>query len=129
MKLEVTAVVTMQFSRYAEVAEEFGDQSFCYYRCLLIGNSVHFRPLGKIIHSDKEVSVSLVSLQEGACYISGYSFERGSNIILVHLALIPGPQASTGCTGVALSAPFLDVCSHLEPVESLSNLIQGFVNT
>jgi hypothetical protein len=84
MRLEVTALVTMQFSRYAEAAEEVGDQSFCYCRCLLIRNGVHFRPLGKIIHSNQEISVSLVASWERPCYVNGYSFKRSPDIILVH---------------------------------------------
>jgi hypothetical protein len=95
----------------------------------LIGNGVHFRPLYKIIHSDQEVSVSLVTSWEGPCYINGYSFKRTANIILVHLSPIPGLWAATGCTGVTLLAPFLNIGSCFEPVESLSNLIQGFINT
>jgi hypothetical protein len=95
----------------------------------MIGNGVHFQPLGKIIHSNQEILVSLVTPWKGPCYINGYSFEGGPNIILVHLALIPDLWATTGCTGVALSAPFLNIGSCLEPVEFLSNLIQGFVDT
>jgi hypothetical protein len=129
MRLEVTALVTLQFSRYAEAAEEVGNQSFCYCRCFLIRNGLHFGPFGKIIHSDQEVSVSLVASREGPCYVNGYSFERSPDIILVHLAPIPGPRPTTGCTGVELSAQFLNICSRLEAVEYLSNLIQGFVNT
>jgi hypothetical protein len=43
-----------------------------------------------------------------------------------------GPDSwSMGCDWLhrcRLLAPFLNNCSHLEAVESLSNLIQGFVN-
>jgi hypothetical protein len=66
---------------------------------------------------------------EGPSYVNGYSFERSPHVILVHSAPIPGPRAATGCTNVALPAPFLNIRSFLKPVESLSNLIQGFVNT
>jgi hypothetical protein len=129
MRLEVTALVIMQLPWYAEAAEEVGDQSFRYCRHFLIGNGVRFWPLGKVIHSDQEVSVSLVTSWEGPCSIDGYSFEWSPDIILVHLAMIPGSWSATGCTGVALSAPFLNISSHLEPVEFLPNLIQGFVVT
>jgi hypothetical protein len=71
----------------------------------------------------------LAASWEGPCNIDGYSFEMSSDIILVHLSTIPSPQSATGCTDVALSAPFLNIGSRLEPVESLPNLIQGFVDT
>jgi hypothetical protein len=122
MGLEVTALVTMQFSTYTEAAEEIG-------RCLLIGNGIYFRPLSKIIHCNKEVSASLVTPWEGSSYVDGYSLERSSHVILVHLVPIPGPRAATGRTGIALPAPFPNIKSCLEPKESLSNLIQGFINT
>jgi hypothetical protein len=75
------------------------------------------------------LSVSLVALGEGPCYIDGYPFEQSPNIVLVHLIMIPGSRATTGCTGVALSAPFLNIASCLESVVPLANLIQGFVDT
>jgi hypothetical protein len=128
MGLEVTALVTMEFSRYAEAAEEICDQSFSYHRCPLIGNGVHFRPLHKIIHCNQEVSVSLVTPREGPSYVDGHSLERSSHVILVHLAPIPGPRTMTGCTGITLPAPYLNVGLCLEPIESLSNLIRGFIN-
>jgi hypothetical protein len=129
MRLQVTALVTMQFSRYAQPAEEFGNQSFCYCRRLLIGNGVHFRPLCKIINGDQEVFVPLVAPGEGPCYVDGYSFKRSPDIILLHLAPIPSPGAGTGCTGVALSAPSLNIAFLLGPVVPLPNLIQGLVVT
>jgi hypothetical protein len=91
----------------------------------LIGNGVGFRPLGKVVHSDQEVSVSLAALWEGLCCINGYSFERGP----MNLAPIPGSGAATGCTGVALPAPFLNIGSCLEPVVPLPDLIQSLVDT
>jgi hypothetical protein len=90
----------------------------------LIGNGVHFRPLGKIIHCNQEESASLVTPWEGPSYVDGYSLERGSHIILVHLAPIPGPRTATGCTGITLPAPFLNVGSCLEPIESCRTLFR-----
>lgn len=43
----------------------------------------------------------------------------------MHLALIPILGAATGCTGIALPAPFLILVSCLEPVVSLLDLIEG----
>jgi hypothetical protein len=82
-------------------------------------------PLRKIIYSDQEVSVSLVVPGERPCYIDGYPFEHDPNIVLVHLALIPHPWVVTGCTvGTISQYHFLP-----EPVVSLTDLIQGFVDT
>jgi hypothetical protein len=119
----------MKFPRYTEAAEEVGDQSFRYCRRLLVRNGINFRPLGKVIHSDKHVSVPLAASWEEPCYIDGYSFERSPDIILVHLATIPGPRFATGCIDVALSAMFLNIGYRLEPAEPLPNRIQGFVDT
>jgi hypothetical protein len=69
------------------------------------------RPLGEIVHSDQEISVSLVAEREGSSYIDSYSFEWGPNIALVHLATTPCPRAATSRTDVALSATYLDVHS------------------
>jgi hypothetical protein len=100
--LEVTALVTMQLPGYSEAADEVGNQIFRQFRSLLIENGIGFRALGKIVHSDQEVSVSLVAPWERPCYIDDYPFERSSDVVLVHLAPVPGPGATTGCTGVAL---------------------------
>jgi hypothetical protein len=94
----------------------------------LIGNGVYFRPLRKIIHSDQEISVSLVASWEGSCYIDGYSFGWSPDIILVDFTPIPGPEAATCRTDIALSAPSLDIASCLEPIVPLPYLIQGFVD-
>lgn len=66
---------------------------------------------------------------EGPCYIDGYHFERGPEVVLMHLAPIPGSGAMTDYTGVTLLAPFLIIVSSLEPVVSLSDLIQGLLDT
>jgi hypothetical protein len=95
----------------------------------LIGNGVGFRSLGKTVHGDQEVSVSLVAPWEGPCYIGGYPFERGHDVVLMHLASHPGSEAATGCTGVALPAPLLSIVTCLEPVVPLPDLIQGLVDT
>jgi hypothetical protein len=61
---------------------------------LLIRNGVGFQPLHKVVHSYQEVSVSLVTSWEGPCYINGYPFEWGPNVVLMHLPqfLVRGPQ-------------------------------------
>jgi hypothetical protein len=84
--------------------------------------------LHKIVHNDHEVSVSFVDLWEGPCYINGYPFERGLNIVLTHLVPIPGSGAATDCTGVTLSATLLNIVSCLESVVPLLSLIQGLVD-
>jgi hypothetical protein len=86
-------------------------------------------PLGKIICSDQELSVSFVISWEGPCYIDGYPFEQGPDIVLMHLVLIPGSGAMTGCTGVALPAPLCNIGFYVEPVVPLLDLIQGLVDT
>jgi hypothetical protein len=84
----------------------------------LIGNGVGFRPLGKIVHNDLEVSVSLVTPWEGPCYVDSYPFERGPEVVLMHFAPIPGSGVATGCIGVSQQTPFLNIVSFLEPVVS-----------
>jgi hypothetical protein len=74
----------------------------CLCRSIFIGNGVGLRPLREIIQSDQEVTVSLVTPWEGSCYIDGYTFERGPNIVLAHVAPILGPGAATCCTDVTL---------------------------
>jgi hypothetical protein len=66
----------------------------CYRhrRSLLVGNGVGFRPRGKIVHRDQKVSVSLVALWEGPCYIDGYHFEWDPDVVMMHLVLIPWPH-------------------------------------
>jgi hypothetical protein len=95
----------------------------------LVGNGVGFWPLSKIVHRDAEVSVPLVTLREESCYTDGYPFESGPNIVLIHMATSPGSQASGGCTGVTVLAPFLNIVSCLKPVVPLFDLVQGLVNT
>jgi hypothetical protein len=113
--------------RYSEAA--VGNQRFRHCQSPLIGNGVGFRPLDKIVHSDQEVSVSLVARWEGLCYINGYPFERSPDVLLLHLAPILGSGAATGCTGVTLRAPLLIVDSFPEPVVPLSDLIQVLADT
>jgi hypothetical protein len=113
--LGVTALFTIYLPLYFEAPEEVGNQRFRYWKPL--GWVWHRLPaLGNIIHSDQEVSVSLVALCGGSCYINGYPFEQGPDVVLMHLVLIPGAGAATGCRGVALLAPLLDIISCLEPV-------------
>lgn len=54
---------------------------------------------------------------------------RDQNFVLMHVALIPGSGAMTGCTGVALPALHLNIVSCLEPVVPFPDLIQGLVDT
>jgi hypothetical protein len=65
-------------------------QRIRYCWSLLVGNGVGFQTLGKIACSDQEVTVSLVALWEGSCYIDGYPFEWGTHTVLMHLVPIPG---------------------------------------
>jgi hypothetical protein len=102
----------MQLPRYAEAGEEVGDQSFCFCRRLLIGNIVHFRPHGNIIHSDQKVSVSLVAPWKGTCYIDGYHLERRPNIVLVHLVPNSSPEAATCCALLWPLSPQLSLKLH-----------------
>jgi hypothetical protein len=53
----------------------------------------------------------------------------GPEVVLMHLALIPGSGAATGCTGVALLAPLLNIVSCLLLVVPLLDIIQGLVDT
>jgi hypothetical protein len=100
MRLEVTALATMQLSLYAEAAEEVGDQRLCYCRRLLVWNGLYFRPLCIIVHSDQKVSIFFVASWTRPCYIDGDSLERSPYVVLVHLSPIPSPRAAAGCTGV-----------------------------
>jgi hypothetical protein len=95
----------------------------------LIENGIGFQPFCKIIHSDQEVSVSVVASWEWSCYIDGYPFRWGPDIVLMHLAKIPGSEAVTGCTGVTLPAPLPCIISCLEPVVPLRGLIQFLTDT
>jgi hypothetical protein len=95
----------------------------------LVGNGMEFRPLDKIVHSDQQVSVSLVAPWERPCYIDGYLFERGPVIVLMSMAPIPCSWAATGYTGVTLLVPLLNIVSCLEPIVPLPDLIQGLVTS
>jgi hypothetical protein len=90
---------------------------------------VGFWPISKIVQSDQEVLISLVTLWEGTCYVSGYPSKWDPEVILMHLALIPDLGTMTGCTGVALLAPLLNIIFSLESVVPLLGLIQGLVDT
>jgi hypothetical protein len=70
----------------------------------------------------------LVASWEGPSDVDAYPFERGTDVVLPHPAPIPGSGASTGCAGVAPSAPLLNDILRLKPVVSLPHLIQGFVD-
>jgi hypothetical protein len=62
----------------------------------------------------------LVAPLEGPCYIAGYPFEWGPDVVLVlmHLAPIPGSGAGNDCTGVALPAPLLNIVFFLPRASS-----------
>jgi hypothetical protein len=66
---------------------------------------------------------------ERVLYINCYPFKRCPNVVLVHLAPIPGLWAVTDRTGITLSAPFFNIASCLKQVEPLPDFIQGFVDT
>jgi hypothetical protein len=55
----------MYFLPYSAAAEEVGDQCFRHCQSLLVGNAVGSQPLGKTVHNNQEVFVSLVALWEG----------------------------------------------------------------
>jgi hypothetical protein len=107
------ALVTVELLRYSKTAVEVGNQYFHHHQHLLVGNSVGLWPLGKIVHSDEEVWVPLVT----------------SMAIILNWAPTPGLQASGGCTGLTALAPFLNIRYCLKPVIPLSDLVQGLVNT
>jgi hypothetical protein len=119
----------MYFPRYSKVAKEVGNQRFHHCRSLLVGNGVGFCSLGKTVHSDREVSVSLLSQWEVPCHIDGNPFERGPEVVVMHLAPIPGLGPATGCTGVGLLVPLLNIVSSLESVVSLPNIFLGLDHT
>jgi hypothetical protein len=56
----------------------------------------------------------MVALCEGSYYVAGYPLERGTNIVLMHLALIPGSGLRLTAE-VSLPAPLLNIVSLLEP--------------
>jgi hypothetical protein len=58
----------------------------------------------------------------------GCPFEWGPDVALMYLAPIYGSGAVTGCTGVAVRAPLLNIVSCLEPAVPLPDLIQGLVD-
>jgi hypothetical protein len=80
-------------------AVEVGNQRFCHCRNLSTGNGVGFQPLRKIIHSDHEVMVFLFAPWERPCYIDGYPFERGPDIVLMQCPrfLVLGPWLAARC--------------------------------
>jgi hypothetical protein len=63
----------------------------------------------------------LVALEEEPSYIDGFPFERGPNVVLIHMAPIPGLGAAIDYTSVALSAPPLNVVSCLKPAVLYQN--------
>jgi hypothetical protein len=69
----------------------------------------------------------LVTPWEG-WYINGYPLEWGPDIVLMHLAPIPGSGSVTGYTGVARAAPLLSIISRLKPVVLLLDFILGLVD-
>jgi hypothetical protein len=71
----------------------------------------------------------LVAPREGPSYINGCPFERGPDVLQMHLAQSPGSGATTGSTVVALLEPLLNIVSYLEPVVHFPNFIQGLVDT
>lgn len=64
----------------------------------------------------------MVTPWEEPCYSNGYLFEQSPDVVLMHLALIPGLGAAIGCMGVALPTPLLNIIDCLD-------LIQGLVDT
>jgi hypothetical protein len=111
------------------VAEEIGNQRFHHCQSLFVRNGVGFQAFGKIVLSNLEVSVSLLTLCKGPCYIDGYPFKQGVDVVLEHLDPISGSGAANGYADVALWAPHLDIVSCLEPVVLLLDLIQGLIDT
>jgi hypothetical protein len=89
-------------------------EGFWHCRSLLVWNGIGFWPFHKLVHTQQEVLVSLIAPWEGPCYIDGYPFERGTDVVLMNLAQIPGSDTTTGCTGVALLAPLLNIVSCLD---------------
>jgi hypothetical protein len=118
--LEVTVLITV-LPAVLQMAEEVGNQHFHHCRSPLVGNGVGFRSLDKTVHNDQELLVSLLAQWEVPCYIDGYPFERDSEVVMMHLALIPGLWPATGCTGVELLAPLRNIISCLESVVRLLN--------
>jgi hypothetical protein len=109
----------MQLPPYSEAADEVGNQLSAAVEASWY----------KIDHSDQEVSDSLVAPLVGNCYIGGQYFERGPDIVLMHLTAIAGLGAATSCTDVPLAASLLNIVFFLEPVVPLSDLIQNLVDT
>jgi hypothetical protein len=51
----------------------------------------------------------LVALREGCCYIDGYPFERGHNVVLMYKAPIPG--SGTAVADIKIFSGFLNQIS------------------
>jgi hypothetical protein len=69
------------------------------------------------MHSDLEVSVSLVAPRKGTCYIDAHLFERDPDFVLMHLALV-----SLGAVALVRGAavgdlPIPDAALSLFPIE------------
>jgi hypothetical protein len=56
-------------------------------------------------------------------------FERGLDILLMHLAQIPGSGDATGRTGVALPAPHLNAVYCMVQIVLLPDLNEGLADT
>jgi hypothetical protein len=43
----------------------------------LVVDSVGLQPLSEVVHSDHEIPIPVVALQEGTCYVDEYPLELG----------------------------------------------------
>lgn len=106
--LDVTALVTVWFSRYSE-AEEVGRQGFRHCGRLFNWNGVGLWLLGEVADSDHEVSAPLIAMRKGDRYVDDYLFERRPDVLLMHEARNLGSQAVTSCVGAAVLPQLLDI--------------------
>jgi hypothetical protein len=116
----------MWVSRYTSAAKEVDHHGFCHHSCFLVWDSIGLQPLGELVHGDREVSVPLVTMWEGVCYVNDYPLEWCHNTVLMHEAPAFDWRAATGCEGVTVLVPLLNTLSCLEPVLPLPDFVLGF---
>jgi hypothetical protein len=68
--------------------------------------------------------ISPVALWKRPCYIDGNPLERSPDVVLVHQAPTSGSGTSACRAGVALLTPPLNVALQVQPIVSLSDLVE-----
>ena len=119
----------MEFHWDPKPADPVVNQRCCNRRGFLVPYGISFGPFAEVIADDHYVLIPVLGHRERTCYVHCNSFERRTDVVLLHRPSRSSPRSLDRRTGRTSLAPALNIFSTMDPVKSLPNFSKRFVDS